>query len=85
MTIDLPVVYAVQTVSINTNAGYPMMIVQGTHWPASDPIVKQHPDLFSDDPRYGLVFSTEPVIVEQATAAPGEVRRGPGRPRKSVA
>lgn len=49
-------------------------------WAADDPAVKARPDLFSDDPLDPR--GTRP-IVEQATRAPGEVRRGPGRPRKS--
>jgi hypothetical protein len=41
------------------------------------PYVKAWPEMFGD-----LDDLIEVHHVEQATAAPGEVRRGPGRPRK---
>lgn len=46
------------------------------------PFVKARPDMFvdiQDNPRRIMA-----PTVEQATAAPGEMRRGPGRPRKEV-
>jgi hypothetical protein len=56
---------------------------KGTHWPADDPVVRSHPDLFSTDPRFGLWYSVEPdgydAPIETASAGPGEkrsVRRG---------
>lgn len=71
-TID--VVFAKETVHA---AGG--LIRKGSHWPVTDPVVRQHPDLFSSDPRYGLSYSTEPAgwdaPVEQATKAPGEKRQ----------
>lgn len=51
-------------------------------------------DIYADDHEivvaYPHLFEEIPVIprrgeVEQATAAPGELRRGPGRPRKHIA
>ncbi len=70
---------------LDNGAVYPVR--RGQHWHADAPVVLQHPDMFSDDPRYGLAFSTPPPElneppVEAATANPGEVRRGPGRPRR---
>ena len=54
------------------------VVVMGQHWPADDPVVRDHPGLFSDDPRYGLAASVpvpeRDLPVEQATAAPGEKR-----------
>ena len=79
------VVYAIQSASVATEAGAQASIHRGQHWPADDPIVRAHPGLFSDDPRYGLTFSERPegfdaAPVEQVTAGPGEkrgqVRRG---------
>jgi len=71
----MDVVYATTTA--------PVELPSGTHWPADDPVVKAHPDWFSRDPRFGMVYSVEPTgydaPVEQATAAPGErrnIRRG---------
>lgn len=79
----MKVVYA--TASTQTwSAGRPVSIVVGQHWPADDPIVKAFPDLFSDDPRYGLHFTVAPddAPAEQATAAPGE-KRSTKRPAAS--
>jgi hypothetical protein len=52
------------------------------------PFVKARPDMFvdiQDNPHRIKAPSAQPLRppVEQATAAPGEVRRGPGRPRKT--
>ena len=73
------VVFAVADASVtDPSSGAPGMIRKGTHWSADDPVVKAHPDLFSDDPRWGMAYSIEPEgwndPVEQATAAPGERR-----------
>lgn len=34
---------------------------RGQHWSAADPVVAEHPHMFSTDPRYGLTFSTPPA------------------------
>lgn len=50
----------------------------GSAWAADSVVVRQHPDLFSDDPRRALGLDivpparTEEAPVEQKTAAPGE-------------
>ena len=74
----MKIVYATATVSVATPGGYPALVRGGTHWSADDPLVRAHPDLFSDDPRWGLTSSVplddlEPPV-EQATASPGEKR-----------
>lgn len=51
----MKVVYASTTAVVGQT-----LIVAGTHWPAEDPVVLDNPSLFSDDPRYGLMFSSEP-------------------------
>jgi hypothetical protein len=73
------VVFAKSTVSVPMPGGYPMLVQQGSHWPPDDPLVRRMPDLFSEDPRYGMSYSEaqpeHPVErVEQMTAAPGELR-----------
>lgn len=73
------VVYAKSSVILPLPAGYPIRILVGTHWRADDPIVVDHPDLFSDDPRNGLSQSgplpeLDEAPIEQATAGPGERR-----------
>jgi hypothetical protein len=56
----LRVVYAVTTAMVGLPEGHQALVRHGTHWPADDPVVVAHPDLFSDDPRHGL-YSTRPV------------------------
>jgi len=79
----MDVVYATTTAPVELPSGIRGIVQKGTHWPADDPVVKAHPDWFSRDPRFGMVYSVEPTgydaPVEQATAAPGErrnIRRG---------
>lgn len=83
---ELDVVFATTTANVATNEGRPIMIIYGTHWPADDPIVQKYPGMFSNDPKYGLYATSNPYggSVEEATATPGERRRGPGRPRADV-
>lgn len=54
---------------------------RGQIFAANDGLVLARPDLFTDDPSEFLARPAPPVV-EQATAEPGELRRGPGRPRK---
>lgn len=75
----IDVVYAKGTFPVQTDLGGRVMVRMGSHWAADDPVVRAHPEQFSEDPRYGLAFSREPVgwndpPVETATAAPGERR-----------
>lgn len=80
----IDVVYAMATAYINLPTGTRARVSKGTHWPADDPVVRSRPDLFSSDPRWGMLYSVEPVgydaPVESASQAPGErraaVRRG---------
>ncbi len=73
----MKVVFARATVVMPMPGGNTLLVNKGTHWPADDPFVIDHPDLFADDPRYGLCYSQTPVEepVETMTAAPGERRR----------
>lgn len=75
----MDVVYATGTAHVTTEHGQRVVVHKGQHWPATDPVVKAQPSLFSTDARYGLAYSVEPEgydapVVEQATAAPGEKR-----------
>jgi hypothetical protein len=48
---------------------------RGDIYSADDPIVRAHPDLFTDDPHaHGLIRGTGPGRVEDTSAAPGELR-----------
>ena len=80
-------VFATATTTVALPTGQVVTVMEGTHWSAEDPIVVAHPDLFSDDARYGMLF-TQPLSpddypgageIEQATAAPGERRGGTRR------
>jgi hypothetical protein len=81
-TIPVDIVYATATTHVGLEHGSSILVGKGTHWPADDPVVRAHPDLFSPDARYGLVFTVQPdgfdaptePIVETATANPGEKR-----------
>ncbi len=78
------IVFALSTTTVAAGDGRHVIINQGEHWPASDPVVKAYPGLFIADPRYGLRISTPlkededagkpETPVEQATKAPGEKR-----------
>ena len=68
------VVYARKEAIVDTSRGFPVKVPAGSHWPADDLVVKSAPWLFSDDPMIGI-NSSEPIAVEQATAAPGERRQ----------
>jgi hypothetical protein len=74
----IPVVFASATKRVELPGGGFGVIQKGSHWPADDPIVAAHPEVFTTDPRYGMHYSREPAgydaPVEQATAAPGERR-----------
>lgn len=37
--------------------GLGIVVTQGQHWPADDPIVEAYPDHFTDDARHGLSSS----------------------------
>lgn len=80
----MEIVYPVTDATLTLANGSVFAVRRGQHWSTEDAVVKEKPDAFSVDPRYGLAFSTPPPEmadppVEQATAAPGErrsVRRG---------
>lgn len=79
----MKVVYAMTTAPVTMPSGARGVVQGGSHWPADDPVVQSHPQLFSEDARYGMHYSVEPEgygeppggPVEQATAAPGERRQ----------
>lgn len=73
----MPVVIATCTTHVSETE----QIVEGRLYLADDPIVRAHPTLFTDNLEPYALGYRRPDI-ETATAGPGEVRRGPGRPRK---
>lgn len=75
----MDIVYPVNDATLTLANGAQFAVRRGQHWPAGDPVVREKPDAFTNDPRYGLAFSTPPAElaeapVEQATAGPGERR-----------
>ena len=91
----IDVVYAMGTETVNMPSGGSVAVFKGSHWPATDPVVRARPELFTDDPRYGLLYTSPPPgydgdlnelepDVEQATAVPGE-KRSVRRPRRDPA
>lgn len=77
----MDVVYAQGSDKVPLRSGQIANVRKGQHWPAGDPVVKARPDLFTDDPRYGLVYTEAPAgydeqlnEMEAATAVPGEKR-----------
>lgn len=82
----MDVVYAQSNGRVLLKSGQTAHVQKGQHWPATDQVVKMRPELFTTDPRYGLVYTEAPPghdgelnEIEAATAVPGErrsVRRG---------
>lgn len=86
--MSLEIVFVKGTATVMAGPSRFITLVQGDHWPASDPIVKAHPGLFTADATVGLQVSAPLEVneeenadagqpqapVEQATKAPGEKR-----------
>lgn len=56
---------------------YPTTVRAGSFWWADCPMVREHPDLFTDAPPESEILPRNwkpSYVVEQATAAPGEKR-----------
>jgi hypothetical protein len=76
--VAVNVVYAIGTQVVTSADGTRVKVPKGSHWPADDPIVQARPDVFSTDPRWGMLYTVEPpgydAPIETASAAPGERR-----------
>lgn len=77
----MDIVFAQATEQVALPSGRIANVHKGQHWPATDQVVQLRPDLFTTDPRYGLLYTeappgydTELNEVEEATANPGEKR-----------
>jgi hypothetical protein len=74
----LKVVYAKSSTVIASPGGMTVMVPWGSHWPADDPIVVAHPEIFTEDPGPGLRISAprteDGEFLETATATPGSKR-----------
>ncbi len=68
----MPLVFAAASTVINHN-GELIRLNLDEAWLADDPVVVARPDLFKDRPTH---VRGNVAVIEQATAAPGERRRG---------
>lgn len=68
--------WPVATTSVVAPDGGIHRLEEGVPWDADDPVVKAHPDAFAGSPTKVMTSGRGMVVVEQATAAPGEKRRG---------
>lgn len=70
----------VDVANVTLANGAQVVVRKGQHWHADDQVCREKPELFSEDPRYGVQFTGEPPAelceppVETATANPGERR-----------
>lgn len=78
----MPIVHARDTLCVAWSAGT-TVLKKGQVWDADADLVRERPDLFTDAPTDVRGRKAGPPAVERATRAPGEVRRGPARPRKA--
>ncbi len=85
----IEVVFAQGNGRVELPSGAIATVHKGQHWPKTDQVVQLAPELFTDDPRFGLLYSEAPPghdaqlnelesrvapDVEEATANPGEKR-----------
>ena len=71
--------YAQYTTATSAPGGIMIVVEEGDAWDSEAPIVLAHPELFKDTPAkvfHGDGLRRDVEVVEQATAAPGEKRRG---------
>jgi hypothetical protein len=66
----MDVVYAMTSGHVGGPDDLMVMVMKGTHWPASDPVVLRSPTMFSTDPRWGLRSSVPPPDEPPAEAEP---------------
>lgn len=79
--------FVTQSVSTVIN-GQRVRLTKDDPWRDDDPVVKGAPQFFGDEPtevQSSLGRSSAPSPVEQATAAPGELRTADKPPRKRTA
>lgn len=77
----MDVVYVRESLCVAWSAGT-TMLKKGDAWDADAALVRERPGLFTEEPGKVHGRRSGPPMVERATRAPGEVRKGPGRPRK---
>jgi hypothetical protein len=77
----MDIVFAQGSDQVQLKSGAVAQVRKGQHWPSTDQVVRARPDLFTSDPRYGLLYTEAPPgydaelnEVEEATAVPGEKR-----------
>lgn len=81
--MNLPHVFAKAT-AVTHDLGYQHVVRGGAHYLADDPLVKLRPDLFTEDCRYGLMFTgdaPECLLIPPEDEVPV---RGHRRPAKAT-
>jgi hypothetical protein len=53
----MQIVFATTTTTVSSGPGSHVVVHEGEHWLASDPIVQAHRELFTKDARHGLCSS----------------------------
>ncbi len=71
----MPYLFCLSSGFVNAN-GVDIELFAGRAYDAADVVVSLYPHLFSETP---VVYTSRGVVVEQATAAPGEKRATRGR------
>lgn len=56
----IEVVFAKSTEKVLVPSGQVASVHKGQHWPTTDQVVRLRPDLFTTDPRYGLLYTEAP-------------------------
>ena len=69
----MKIVYAKSSTAVGGPHGGVWRLTPGQPWSADDPVVKANPNAFTELPERVMTSRGE-VLVEQATAAPGEKR-----------
>lgn len=70
------IVFAKSTMSVGGAHGGIYDLLRGLAYSSDHPAVVAHPECFADSPTFAHTDRGYVEVVEQATAAPGEKRRG---------
>lgn len=56
----IDVVFAMDRANVPLPDGRVANVHKGQHWSKTDPVVQARPGLFTEDPRYGLLYTEPP-------------------------
>lgn len=72
----MTIVFAKSTMSVGGAHGGIYDLLRGQPYSTDHPAVQAHPECFADSPTFAYTDRGYVEVVEQASAAPGEKRRG---------